>query len=195
MRTLLSLLNWGIVRPWPVLVPAILFIMALAAGRLFPRQRRVILTGSGILMTAAGIFIALFLLNQNMVTLQNQSLFAHLEQWRTQFPLISRSAEVRLTGLEARARAGDLGVSTSRPTPTTEERLAELEKAVKEIRKEASDHRVATKQETERVDARVSALATALQDTVIGDFRWPLFAAMISVFGLVLLSWESFRPS
>lgn len=195
MGMIASLLNWGIVRPWPVLIPVVLYVVVLAAGRKFPRQRRAILTASGTLMTAAGILITLLMLNQNMVTVQGRSLADYLEQWSTQFPMISRSAEVRLTGIEGRATAGNLGISTSRPTLTTEERLVELEKQVREIRGQVSDNRNALEQQTGHVDARVSALATSLQEAVIGDFRWPLFAALISMAGLFILSLESFRPS
>lgn len=189
MQKICLLVNWFFVRPWPVWITILLMVLVLVAGLLFRQYWRTIFAAGGALMQGLGVFILIFILNQNMAILKGGSLVSEIKQWQSEYPLTKKSFQLAID--DAVVGTAIDTITLRRQADTLEEKIEILEEEIKLIKGEAIENRNTLKKEIDAiracindVDAKVSNISEKLEDTVIGDFRWPIFSTLIILAGL-----------
>lgn len=175
--------NWLVVRTWHVWVPIMLFSMVLIAGKLFPNNKYIIVTTSGTLMQAVGVTILLFILNNNMLSLKDTSIFIEFKKWIREFPFIKKSVTIVADAGAFVFGAGDVSMIVKKQGHTMEERIRILEEEIDLIRQESiknydklvktiNQKEVESNNKLDSIDGEVKKLKGKIEATVIGDYKW-----------------------
>jgi hypothetical protein len=148
------------------------------------------------LLQIVGGLLVLYSVNDNLGLFRRQSLIAAILSWFRSFPLTRKGITVALSGVASSYASGSGSVSTQRNLTTLEERLAELERTVKDLRKELSSGLAAAQQQLEQakselrtrieaVASQVSELHQKVEHAAVGGFKLQAFGVLLAAYGAV----------
>lgn len=195
---LTEMINWLFIRPWHFWVPVLIFSFLLISGWwIWSNQSLFILKIGSFAMQAVGVAILIFILNQNIITINNTSIIADARKWLVENPFNKRSQSVEITGSGGIAAGGTAKARGKKIGNTIEEKIMILEEEIESIRKEADENKnalnmkiAANKREADEkynnIKSCVSKIETKLEGTVIGDYKVQLFGTWMILLGLFL---------
>jgi hypothetical protein len=197
MNYLARLVAW-VWRAWPLILVAAVALLHLAAYLAVPDHRTFVSKLTGTLLQIAGGLIVLHSLDGNLGLFKQQNLLSVFLRWTQEFPRFRRHS-VSMSGVAMVGTfsiAGDLTVG-QRTTTTIEERVAELERKLKEesdklraLEKSTQGRleslKIELSQTIAAVDNGLRDLADKVESAAIGGLKQQLFGVLLAIYGAVV---------
>jgi hypothetical protein len=190
-----GLIPWAL-RAWPVLAFVPVGLAHVIAIRAFPSDAAMVNKLVGMSLQVLGGLLVLYSVNDNLGIFRAQSLMSAIIAWFKQFPLVR--APINLSGYGgATANAtATMSATTQRSISTLEERIAELERAFKDLQQqlqrevEAVNARIEVarnelQQQIADTSGRVTDLSRRLEHAAVGGFKFQALGVLLAVYGAV----------
>jgi uncharacterized protein YoxC len=190
-----ALLPW-LLRAWPVLALAPLFIAHYFAITLLPSSPEAVNNVVGSVLQFTGGLLILYSIDQNLGLFRDESFFSTILSWFMSFP-IKRNIVVRSPASSMHAAMSTAaGLTGFLPASSIEERVKELERAMQTLRDnlrgevERLNARIANAQNefTQSVDAtnaKVASLAKRIEEATVGGMKLQAFGVLLALYGAV----------
>jgi hypothetical protein len=185
-----------------------LFIFVLTLGNYMSNNSQIFfIASSGTFMQCAGVTILFIILNNNMLSLKNTTIFAELMKWSQEFPFFKRSVNAApICGAVTLSSVGSVYAFGTKKGDTIEERVNILEKEIDVLRKQVIDSKeellnkiyqkeLESNNKFKYVDDEFKKFHKKLEAVIIGDYRWQIFSAFIIFLGLILTMISIYIPS
>lgn len=168
-----------------------------AALQLFPAQAVFINKLTGTMLQVVGGVIVLVAIDGNLGLFRKQTLYSMVVEWFRDFPLIRRSVTIALSGVAASSATGYAALSVERRFTTVEERVAELERQIKELHITIAQQKVALLSRIDEVkvelgkglassQAATQELSDRIETSAVGGFKQQAFGVLLAIYGAIV---------
>lgn len=194
-RTKLFLL-W-LLRAWPVLALLPIITCHYAALQLFSAHAVFVNKLTGTTLQIVGGVIVLLAIDGNLDLFRKQTLYSVVVAWFRDFPLIRRSVTIALSGVASSSATGSATLSVERRFTTVEERVAELERQIKELHTTIAQQKAALLGRIEEVkvelgrglasnQAAIQELSARIETSAVGGFKQQGFGVLLAIYGAIV---------
>lgn len=164
---------------------------------MFPVETNLINKLTGTCMQIVGGLLVLSAIDGNLGLFRKKTLVDVVVAWFRDMPLFLRSVSIELTGVSAGVTTSDVKGTTERSYSTVDERLAELERQVKELYSALSAQRSALLSRIDEVkvelskglaasQAAVQELSERIEASTVGGFKQQAFGVLLAIYGAIV---------
>lgn len=196
MARIKLLLLW-LLRAWPVLALLPIIACHYAALQLFSAHAVLVNKLTGTTFQVVGGVIVLLAIDGNLGLFRKQTLYSVVVAWFREFPLIRRNVTIALSGAAFSSATGSATLSVERRFTTVEERVAELERQIKELHTTIAQQKAALLSRIEEVkvelgkglasnQAAIQELSARIETSTVGGFKQQGFGVLLAIYGAIV---------
>lgn len=189
-------LPW-LLRAWPVLALLPIIASHYAALQLFSAHAVLVNKLTGTTLQIVGGVIVLLAIDGNLGLFRKQTLYSVVVAWFRDFPLIRRNVTIALSGVACSLAAGSITASVERRFTTVEERVAELERQIKELHTTIAQQKAALLGRIEEVKVElgkglasnqtaIQELSARIETSAVGGFKQQGFGVLLAIYGAIV---------
>ncbi|GAB3191259.1 hypothetical protein GCM10027292_29180 [Hydrogenophaga aquatica] len=190
------LLPW-LLRAWPVLALLPIIACHYAAVQVFPAHAVLVNKLTGTALQIVGGIIVLLAIDGNLGLFRKQTLYSVVIEWFRDFPLIRRNVTIALSGVSSSSATASATLSVERRFTTVEERVAELERQIKELHTTIAQQKAALLGRIEEVKAElgkglatnqaaIQELSARIETSAVGGFKQQGFGVLLAIYGAIV---------
>lgn len=186
-----------LLRAWPVLALLPITVCHYAFLQLFPVNAALVNKLTGTALQIVGGLIVLLAIDGNLGLFRKQTLYSVVIAWFHDFPLVRKDVAIVLSGAVSVSATVSATLSAERRFTNIEERVAELERQIKELHATIDQQKAALLSRIEEVKAElgnglasnqvaIQELSTRIETSAVGGFKLQAFGVLLAIYGAIV---------